>query len=124
MKVLVATSWLQGKRTSDEFDCIEGELVWMVPICPAGRTNQSCECRVRFGGLMTGRATTTALVVDNPLLTREHVADEFWSVHGTGCTCPVTEADLDRLLAEAGRWPVGAVLERNGRRLSLRGYKG
>jgi hypothetical protein len=124
MKVLVATSRLQGKRPSDEFDCVEGELVWMVPICPHGRTDRRCDCRSRFGGLRTGRATTTAAVVDKPAFTREEFAEEFWSIHGSECACPVSEGDIDRLLAEASRWPVGAVLERNGRRLSLRGFAG
>jgi hypothetical protein len=34
MKVLVATSTLQGKRLTDHFHCSEGELVWMAPLCP------------------------------------------------------------------------------------------
>jgi len=122
MKVLVATSALQGRRHTDEFECVEGELVWMAPLCAAGRTSADCACRTRFGGMASGGATTTAVVVDVPALTRRLFAQAFWRAHGAGCTCAVTELDIDNLLAAARRWPEGGVLERQGRRLALRGY--
>ena len=122
MKVLVATSTLQGKQPTDEFDCVEGELVWMVPLCPDGRLGRRCACRSRFAGMATGGATSTVAVVDIPALTRRMFAQAFWASHGSECTCSLSELDVDNLLATARRWPEGAVLERRGRRLNLRGY--
>jgi hypothetical protein len=122
MKVLVATSTLQGKRLTDHFHCAEGELVWMAPLCPDGRNGGGCSCRSNFVGMASGGMTTTALIVEIPALTRLMFAQAFWSGHGPECTCPVSELDIDNLLATARRWPEGAVLERNGRRLSVRGY--
>ena len=122
MKVLVATSALQGKRITDHFHCTEGELVWMAPLCPGGRGGSGCSCRSSFIGMASGGVTTTVTVVEIPALTRRVFAQAFWDGHGPECTCPVSELDIDNLLATARRWPEGAVLEREGRRLRVRGY--
>ena len=124
MKVLVATRATQGKRLDDKFECIDGEFVWLVPLCPSSRMDPDspCSCGRTFAGLSSAGRTTTAEVVDIPTLTRGAFSVIFWAVHSRECTCPINEATVTKLLADADRWPVGGVLERRGRRLVLRGY--
>jgi hypothetical protein len=123
MKVLVATRALQLDRVDELFECREGEFVWLAPLCPSSRANSgSCSCRTTFAGLSSGGRTTTAEVVDLPTLTPGTFSLIFWSIHSRECTCPINEATVAKLLADADRWPVGSVLERRGPRLVLRGY--
>ena len=124
MKVLVATAATQGKRADDKFECIDGEFVWLVPLCPSSRIDPDspCSCGRTFAGLSSAGRTTTAEVIDIPTLTRGAFSATFWAVHTRECTCSIDEATVTKLLADANRWPVGSVLERRGRRLVLRGY--
>lgn len=64
IKVLVATADLQGARHSDYHFCIEGELVWIAPMCTPDRRNPDagCHCGRGFTGLTTHETTTTAKV--------------------------------------------------------------
>ena len=116
MKVLVATTATQGKRADDKFECIDGEFVWLVPLCPSSRMNPDspCSCGRTFAGLSSAGRTTTAEVIDVPTLTRAAFSTIFWSVHTRECTCPIDETTLTQLLAEAHRWPNGSILERRG----------
>jgi hypothetical protein len=70
MKLLTATSRTQGQRDNDFNFCIEGELVIVAPlVCETDRLDPDggCGCGRSFGGLNSGKATTTAVVSDLPL---------------------------------------------------------
>lgn len=67
MKLLTATSRTQGDRDNDFNFCVEGELVIVAPlVCEtdAEDPDGGCGCGRSFGGLNSGKATTTALVSD------------------------------------------------------------
>ncbi|WP_151478877.1 DUF7715 family protein [Streptomyces albicerus] len=67
MKLLTATSRTQGQRDNDFTFCIEGELVIVAPlVCEEDEENPDggCGCGRSFGGLNSGKATTTAVVSD------------------------------------------------------------
>ncbi len=67
MRVLVATSELQGHLDGDYAFTVEGELVTAdVSECASP---ERCGCGRGFPGLASSRATTTAMVVDLPHLT-------------------------------------------------------
>lgn len=71
MKVLVATSELQGIRERDLWQsCIEGELVRPVEERCSVERNATCSCETAFVGLVSGGLTTTARVRDLPAMTR------------------------------------------------------
>lgn len=67
MKLLTATSRTQGQRDNDFNFCVEGELVIVAPlVCEADRFDPDggCGCGRSFGGLNSGKGTTTAAVTD------------------------------------------------------------
>jgi hypothetical protein len=64
MLVLVATNELQGTAPGDYAWTVEGELV--TPVATECASGERCGCNRGFPGLASGRATTTALVVDRP----------------------------------------------------------
>lgn len=73
MLVLIATNELQGTVDGDYAWTVEGELVTPVVVeCGSG---DRCGCRRGFPGLASARATTTAMVVDRPELTRDDLRD-------------------------------------------------
>lgn len=67
MLVLVATEELQGTRPGDYSHTVEGELV--TPVVAECASGDRCGCTRGFPGFASSRATTTAMVVDRPLLT-------------------------------------------------------
>ena len=67
MRVLVATSELQSPAHGDFTFCVEGELV--TPVVSSCCSPDDCGCGRGFPGLASGRTTTTAMVVDRPLIT-------------------------------------------------------
>jgi hypothetical protein len=69
MRVLVATHEGQGEVPGDYCFTVDGELVTTVvaQCC----SSQECGCGRGFSGMASDRATTTAIVVDLPALTRE-----------------------------------------------------
>ena len=73
MKVLVATSSTQGAQPGDHSWTVEGELV--TPLRLTCDSPATCGCGRGFVGLGSGRSTTTAMVVDRPLLDRDAVWD-------------------------------------------------
>ena len=67
MKLLTATSRTQGQRDNDFTFCIEGELVIVaMVVCEADQEDPDggCGCGRSFGGLNSGKGTTTAVVSD------------------------------------------------------------
>ena len=72
MKVLVATTQTQGQVAGDYTWTVKGELVLAEPVLAC--SNPRCGCDRGFPGLASARATTTALVVDRPDISRHDLA--------------------------------------------------
>jgi hypothetical protein len=119
MRVFVATSATQGARATDFAHCIEGELVWLHPVCRASERDPygACGCGRSFTGLSSSKHTTTALVWDIPGLTRQEYLDAATAGLELMGWCPDCN-DLpvagftDWLLAVAGSMREGTVVER------------
>lgn len=65
MNVLVATARTQGTGPGDFCWTVEGELVYLGPVCGRDRDDPDdggCGCGRAFAGLSSQRSTTTALV--------------------------------------------------------------
>ena len=125
MKVLVATTKGQGKRSNDFCYANEGELVGFSLECDGERIDGGCGCRRSVVGFDSLKATTTFEVVDSPLTEQEFCALHWNSL----CKCGWDSIGLKRessdaqakcLLALAGRFAVGSVLERRGRSIRAR----
>jgi hypothetical protein len=121
MKLLTATSRTQGQRASDFTWCIEGELVTTgKPICARGDRegpDGGCGCGRSFGGLHSGKSTTTAMIRDLPftmedlaLAVRAFREDGGWFDLADDPDGWVAE-EVAELIAAAEPYPVGAVLE-------------
>ena len=67
MLVLVATKDTQGESEGDFCHAVEGELV--TPITVECCLPDRCGCGRGFPGLVSARATTTAIVVERPGIT-------------------------------------------------------
>ena len=83
LKVLVSTTQTQGKVEGDFCFVPEGEIVGRYGvICDAEREDGKggCGCGRSFGGFMTLKATTTAMVVERPM-TRELWRDLALALH-------------------------------------------
>jgi hypothetical protein len=72
MLVLIATNELQGTALGDYAWTVEGELV--TPLGPEC-SMVGCGCTRGFPGLASGTATTTAMVVERPGVTRDDLRD-------------------------------------------------
>ncbi|GJM36987.1 MAG: hypothetical protein DHS20C19_03540 [Acidimicrobiales bacterium] len=120
MKVLVATSETQGTVEEDYFWTVEGELVYIQSV---SCSDPRCGCSRGFAGMSSSRATTTAMVVDRPELSRADVAKALadslerggWLAH-----CDQKQADemVGELLAMLANItesaPMGSVVRREG----------
>ena len=73
MKVLIATTEMQGTAPGDYSCTLEGELV--TPVASECASNEQCGCIRGFPGLVSSRATTTAMVVERSGLTVDDVRD-------------------------------------------------
>jgi hypothetical protein len=123
MRLLIATARTQGYRSDDYFTAREGELVWVPEPCPGAIPYPGaplCACSYSFGGVESGGATTSALIVESDLSRRELVrafvtgsSSNEWSASRPG-EC------VDQMLAAAGRWPTGTVIGRRFARFELR----
>lgn len=125
MKVLVATSATQGKRSTDTAGCIEGEIVWAPTPCAASRRDPfgECACGRSFSGLETDGASTTAMVEEIIGYSRDdHVAAiHAMGSHGVNCEClDWIEPLVDHMMEQVERLPIGAVVERHLRRINVR----
>lgn len=127
MKALVATRAAQSAKERAEFDCVDGELVWLVEPCPLSRRHPDgpCACGRLFRGTFTDGRTATAVVKDVPNLSRDDVVLALRASHddNPACTCLFDAPRLaDELLALAAPWPVGMVLERRLDRVAPRAF--
>ncbi len=120
VNVLVATGDGQGRRHDDYAWAVDGELVY-VPLGGCGCPG--CGCSRGFVGLASGRATTTALVVERFDLdlaeVRRALADSL-DRQGVVARASPEERDalfgplFQRLVVSASHFPAGSVLERDG----------
>ena len=76
MLVLVATNELQGTAPGDYAWTVEGELV--TPMATECASGDRCGCNRGFPGLASGKATTTAMVVDRPGVTPADLRDAVY----------------------------------------------
>jgi hypothetical protein len=130
MKVLVATDETQGKRPTDVMEGIDGELVFMVDVCPFSRRFPygPCDCGITFRGMVSDGVTSTAIVRDLVQLTLDQYIECLRATHDekqrAGCTCPFdAQVQAHKLLAIAAPLRAGAVLERCVDRVRVRGFR-
>lgn len=76
MLVLIATNELQGMAADDYSWTVEGELV--TPVATECASGDACGCSRGFPGLASGKATTTAMVVERPGVTEQDVRDAVY----------------------------------------------
>ena len=128
MKVLVASELGQGTRPSDVMDAIEGELVYMVDVCPDSRRfpySAWCDCGITFCGIVSGEVTSTALVRDLEGLSYEGYVACLEATHGDavdgGCSCGFDAEEIaTALVAIAAPLRDGTVVERCVDRVRVR----
>lgn len=114
MKVLVATSRTQGRRTNDYHWCDDGELVMVLPVCATDREDPDggCGCGRGFAGMDSHKATTTAEVRDLNIDEVDLFETVWASLQRQGWD-PEGAFGLSGWLSEvAADWPVGTVVER------------
>lgn len=115
MKALTATAVTQGYRASDFNYCVEGELLWIGPVCAVDRANPDgeCGCGRAFSGLTSHQVTTTAMVRDIEELTPVSYADALRMGLAAGRWSTAVAESLATDLAQLVHdWPIGAVAER------------
>lgn len=76
MRVLIATNELQGDARGDYAHTVEGELV--TPLASECASRERCGCNRGFPGLASGKATTTAMVVDRPGIGEDDLRDAVY----------------------------------------------
>lgn len=142
MKVLIATSELQGLAPGDYSHTLDGELV--TPAATDCDNGEGRGCSRGFPGLVSSGATTTAMVVERAGLTIDDVRDSvtgylercgwdelLWSqAHESGVLDPAQEVALgmaelvhehvEMILHIGARVPVGTVVERTGSTIFVR----
>jgi hypothetical protein len=131
MKVLVATGDAQGTRSTDVMRCVEGELVYMIEACPysARHPYGSCDCGITFRGMTSDQVTTTAVVRAMHGLDLAAYVDCLDATHrfrrSQGCACEFDAVSQAwNLLAIAGLFPEGTVVERIVDRVVVRRGQG
>ncbi|MEM9515560.1 MAG: hypothetical protein AAGA42_11955 [Actinomycetota bacterium] len=142
MKVLIATSELQGLTRGDYSHTLDGELV--TPVATECSTGEACGCTRGFLGLVSAGATTTAMVAERAGLTIDDVRDAvtgylerggwdelLWSqADASGVLDPAQEVELgmaelvhehvEMILHIGTHVPVGTVVERAGSTIFVR----
>lgn len=73
MRILVATSMTNGDFPGDYNHCVDGELVYMQQPCASDLRDPDgpCGCGRGFAGTNSHHATSTAMVIDSQLSSRE-----------------------------------------------------
>ena len=124
MKVLVATRSTQGTHSGDYAHTVDGELV--TPLSVTCSSPATCGCGRGFPGLGSSRATTTAMVVDRPLLTRSDLAQAVEDALERGgwlhdlddeAIDELVEAHVTSIELVCACYPVGTVVSRWGGRV-------
>jgi hypothetical protein len=121
MKVLVATKEKQGVRKNDFSWTNEGELVMFGFECDGESVDGTCGCRRSFSGFETRKATTTAKIADVKYSVDEYLRLFAESMKNAGWKRPTMDAEACELLRIANDFPMGAVLEKRGNKVQLRG---
>lgn len=116
MRLLTATARGQGARNNDFNWCIEGELV-IPPMVMCGADaddpDGGCGCGRGFGGLVSHRATTTALVREIDGVSRaDYVAAIRTSLEDQGWGGHAAEVIASDMLGVASALPLDVVIER------------
>jgi hypothetical protein len=116
MRMLVATSQMQGARAGDLFEAEEGEIVMPV-LCDGAHAG--CSCSRLMVGVRTGRETTTAEVVESDMSRdefRRELRESEWVQGFTklGVSARVLDRQADALLELAAQFSPGAIVERDG----------
>ncbi|QPZ37877.1 DUF7715 family protein [Paramicrobacterium chengjingii] len=115
MKVLIATTDLQGENPDDFMRAVPGELVVDVGPCQDATAidDWSCACARSFVGVSSGHMTTTAKVVDNVAVDLRPYEAAVKQGLSDWC-CPECARDIARASRIiATQWNEGTVLERN-----------
>lgn len=132
MRVLIATTELQGARPDDFSSAVDGELLTPVAVACAA---PGCGCQRGFPGLGSGFATTTAMIVERPFITRDQLRDAVagWLERcGWGDLLGHDHADeFDEIVDEhvdaidevCAALPLGTVVERHGDHVSARPHR-
>jgi hypothetical protein len=121
MLVLVATKQTQGRVPHDYSHTVEGELV--TPIAVECCLPDTCGCSRGFPGLVSARATTTAMVVERaaigPALLRQAVVDSLQ--RGGWCTGSdphefdeLVDDHVETIIKICKAFGEGAVIRRDG----------
>lgn len=128
MLVLIATNELQGTADGDYACTVDGELVTVV-VTECASSDQ-CGCARGFPGLASGKATTTAMIVERSGVSRDDLRDAVYDWLDRGGWFDLVEQD-DREFEEdlvqnmvdehiemidnvCMSFPVGTVLGRSG----------
>ncbi|MET1015853.1 MAG: hypothetical protein ABWX76_03500 [Leifsonia flava] len=113
MKVLAATTWTQGARLEDFCHAVPGELVIDLGPCSDDDPGGDCVIGRVFIGLASGHMTTTAVVVDLPLLDRRGYLRILREsiIHRSLPTAELA-AMAEHWRLTAGALPAGTVVER------------
>lgn len=123
MKVLVATSEMQGQRDNDFNWCDEGELVTFGDsIHDREEVDGNCGCRRSMAGIRTWRSTTTFKVAESELTKNEyisHVVDTKNKQGWQGCI-ERWMPEIDVLLSIAKAYSEGTILEKRGDMIQTR----
>ncbi len=127
LPVLLATYRTQGQRSNDFASVGDCELVTLASICDRDRGNPDggCGCGRAFAGLGSHKATTTAIVVEMDMTRDDYLRRMRASARDAGFLADGEDpADIDDqaddLLAIAGGWPIGTVIERRGDLIQVR----
>ncbi len=119
MKVLIATSHTQSLRIDDYHFAVAGELVYL-PLFDCDRDD--CGCTRGFAGLSSSKATTTAMVIDRPDMTKADlevaVADglhrQGWLTEGwSEAHADILEEVMQEIEWVTREYPLNAIIERN-----------
>jgi len=128
MKVLVATKRLQGVRKNDFSHTLEGELVKYGLECDGETVDGHCGCKRSMVGFESQKATTTFMVVEMPITSKEFWEKYIESERKAGWVREsTTKAEMKtfravakELLRLANHFPVNTVLEKRGSRIQTR----
>lgn len=123
MRILVATSDLQGQRRSDFCWTEEGELVIFPMMCDGNDAiDGGCGCQRALAGADSRKATTTVKVIDADMSEQEYTKLVFAAYRQSGWSDDeITQYRLaEELQATAAIYEAGTVLERRGPELTPR----
>jgi hypothetical protein len=114
MKIIVATTQMQGQRPGDFNFVPEGEVV-IVSDCDC--LHEGCECSRSMVGVKCGKGTTTMMVVESGMSREEYrrlIREAHKGYEDLGVDESAFDEQADALLDLAMQFPAGAVIERDG----------